>query len=69
MSQTHPQDTPKSKSKLSKVYVSKETIKYLYMFKAETLKPFGAIIEAAVATAYEDEQFRKKVIERLNARG
>ncbi|MEM1907680.1 MAG: hypothetical protein QW562_07585 [Thermosphaera sp.] len=59
------QNTSKSKPKLSKVYVSKETIKYLYMFKAETLKPFGAIIEAAVTAAYEDEQFRRKVIEKL----
>lgn len=60
--------TPKSKSKSteSRPRLSREVMKYLYLFKAETFKPFSEILSVLIPMAYEDEQFRRKVIEKLS---
>lgn len=62
----NPNPNPTSKPIQSRPRLNKDVMKYLYLIKAETLKPLSEIIAVIVTMVYEDEELRRRVIERLS---
>ncbi|MEM1876949.1 MAG: hypothetical protein QXH21_09220 [Ignisphaera sp.] len=57
----------KKRDEGTKVRVYKETLKYLYLFKAETGKPLYEILNTVIRYAYENENVRREIIRMLTS--
>ncbi|MEM4621027.1 MAG: hypothetical protein QW607_12550 [Desulfurococcaceae archaeon] len=51
----------------TRVRIDKETMKYLYMFKGETGKPFYKILNTIIKYSYENENVRREIIRLLSS--
>lgn len=53
------------KEEATKIKVYRESLKYLYLFKAETNRRLYEILNTIIKYAYENEQVRREIIRLL----
>ncbi|MEM1703662.1 MAG: hypothetical protein QXQ31_06385 [Zestosphaera sp.] len=46
--------------------VSKDSLRYLYLFKAETGRPLYVILDTVIRYCYEKEEVRREIVKELS---
>jgi len=55
-----------SRERWTRVRISKESLRYLYMFKAETGRPLYKILDTVIRYCYEKEEVRREIVKELS---
>lgn len=55
-----------SRERWTRVRVSKDSLRYLYLFKAETGKPLYVILDTLIRYCYEKEEVRREIVKELS---